>query len=116
MSNQTSQSGEQIKIIIHCVKCGQKLSIPRRTTKIQVRCPKCLHEFDYQHVPEKAVGNTAEAVLANLSQKTSKNVCPVCHKDDQLIKVVSIVESGTHNISGTTNEWQSDNYGGYWAT
>jgi hypothetical protein len=113
MSNQTPQGREEVKIIITCENCGQKIRIPRRNKLIRVGCPKCKHEFDYQYMLEKSDEDVAKAQFS-LSLKTAKNICPICQKDDQLIKVASIVDAGTHHLSGTSNEWLSDNYGGHW--
>lgn len=49
-------------------------------------------------------------------------VCPFCERNDQLMKVSSIVDYGTHKISGQTETWKSGDYsilsgeydGGHW--
>jgi hypothetical protein len=50
--SQASQVNGEVKIIVVCEKCHQKLRIPRRSKKLHVTCPTCRHEFDYQYGDE----------------------------------------------------------------
>ena len=47
--NQTTLMDEEIKTIVTCENCYQKIRIPRRKRKIRVTCPTCRHEFNYQY-------------------------------------------------------------------
>ncbi|MFB2835174.1 hypothetical protein [Floridanema evergladense] len=38
----------EVKIIILCENCSQKLRIPKRKKKLRVTCPTCRHEFNYK--------------------------------------------------------------------
>lgn len=104
----SSQSNED-KIIIKCENCGQKIRVPRLNQRIRINCPTCKHEFDYPNV-EHSQDDVVEIKLEDV------NVCPICKKNDQLLKVESIVEHGTQELSGTSEAYVSDNYGGHWTT
>lgn len=45
----TPQFNEEVKTIVTCEECLQKIRIPRRKRKICVTCPKCGYEFPYQY-------------------------------------------------------------------
>lgn len=47
--NQTAHANEEVKTIVICENCYQKIRIPRRKRKIYVTCPTCQHKFDYQY-------------------------------------------------------------------
>lgn len=47
---QTTSPSQEVKIIVVCENCSQKLRIPRRTKKLRVTCPTCRHEFDYRYL------------------------------------------------------------------
>lgn len=42
----------ETKIIIPCIKCGQKLRIPIAYKILEIRCPKCNNEFLYNYIAE----------------------------------------------------------------
>lgn len=44
---QVFQSNKDVKIVVACPNCNQKLFIPHRSKKLRVTCPTCRYEFDY---------------------------------------------------------------------
>ncbi|MFB2972527.1 hypothetical protein ACE1CD_26510 [Aerosakkonema sp. BLCC-F183] len=45
---QSAENNNEVKIIILCENCSQKLRIPKRKKKLRVTCPTCRHEFNYK--------------------------------------------------------------------
>jgi len=127
-ANQTSHNSGEEKIIIACEKCGQKLRVPSQKTNLHVACPKCGHEFNYQFVEAELVDDSSENTLSPSLQSPSNHSqvqmkkCPICQRNDQLIKVSSIVKQGTQEISGQTDSWVAGdkdsllNQFGHWET
>jgi DNA-directed RNA polymerase subunit M/transcription elongation factor TFIIS len=74
-SYQPSQSNEEIKIIITCEKCGQKLRVPLRKKNLHVACPTCHYEFNYEFVEGSLVSDSSEQKSSppqpNISEKAS---------------------------------------------
>ena len=46
--NQPKSAENEVKLIILCENCSQKLRIPKRKKKLRVTCPTCRHEFNYK--------------------------------------------------------------------
>lgn len=46
---QFPQGNDEVKIVVLCESCYQKLRIPRRRRKLRVTCPRCRHEFVFRH-------------------------------------------------------------------
>lgn len=62
-----SQSAEnEVKIIILCENCSQKLRIPKRKKKLRVTCPNCRHEFNYKRYLFGFSSNNKKPLLVGL--------------------------------------------------
>lgn len=114
-NNQTSQGNEESKIIITCEKCGQKLRVPLRRKNLHVACPTCHHEFNYEFVEASLVSDSLGKKPTPPQPHLSYN-CPLCSQNDKVEKVSAIVLQGTHEVSGTTQEWVSKKGGGSYST
>jgi len=66
-------------------------------------------------IPSEETQSTS-TTEAKVSLEQSPYHCPVCAQSDRTAKVTAIVARDTHHISGTTQEWISDEHGRYWST
>jgi hypothetical protein len=65
--NQTTQINEEVKTIVMCENCYQKLRIPRRNRKLRVTCPKCRHGFNYQYYALGFSSSSIKPLLVGLT-------------------------------------------------
>lgn len=64
--NQPQFAENEVKIIILCENCSQKLRIPKRKKKLRVTCPTCRHEFNYKRYLLGFSSNNKKPLLVGL--------------------------------------------------
>lgn len=64
--NQPKSAENEVKIIILCENCSQKLRIPKRKKQIRVTCPTCRHEFNYKRYFFGFSSNNKKPLLVGL--------------------------------------------------
>lgn len=64
--NQYQSDAKEVKLIILCENCSQKLRIPKRKKKLRVTCPNCRHEFNYKRYLFGFSSNNKKPILVGL--------------------------------------------------
>ncbi|MBE9228540.1 hypothetical protein IQ264_24290 [Phormidium sp. LEGE 05292] len=64
--NQPKSAENEVKLIILCENCSQKLRIPKRKKKLRVTCPNCRHEFNYKRYLFGFSSNNKKSLLVGL--------------------------------------------------
>lgn len=64
--NHPQAAENEVKIIILCENCSQKLRIPKRKKQLRVTCPTCRHEFNYKRYLFGFSSNNKKPLLVGL--------------------------------------------------